>query len=66
MELNFRCKSCGTVYDYEVGKLTFDENGDGQLEHYPICPDCNQKDQWALTEYGQGQVTEIHLSELDF
>lgn len=62
MLLNFECARCQTNYDFEVGRLTFDENGDGALEIQPHCPACNS-DQWALSELGQSQATAVQLSD---
>ncbi len=63
MVLNFNCKRCHTNYDFEVGRLTFDENGDGALEVQPNCPRC-RSDQWLLSELGQSQATAVQLSDL--
>ena len=63
MVLNFDCKHCHTNYDFEIGRLTFNANGDGALEIQPHCPRCDS-DQWALSELGQSQVTAVHLSSL--
>ena len=63
MILNFDCKHCHTNYDFEVGQLSFDENGDGHLEIQPECPHCHSP-KWALSELGQSQATAVHLADL--
>lgn len=63
MVLNFDCKRCGHNYDFQVGQLTFDANGDGQLELPPHCAHCGSN-AWALSEIGQSQVTAVHLEKM--
>lgn len=63
MELNFICRSCRREYDFEVGKVTLDEEGNGHLEIEPHCPYCKDK-KWELSEYGQSQATELDLADL--
>ncbi len=65
--INFRCRKCNSIFDSNVGKITFPRNGQRPIfEKDIICPKCGviSIDKILLTETGQTQLTEIHMSEL--
>ncbi len=62
MQLNFECRICKLIYDYDVGEVSFNEIGDLRLEIYPVCLKCKSK-KWYLSEYGQSQVTKLFMSK---
>jgi rubredoxin len=64
MEINFKCKKCGGIFDYDVGDVGIDKNTfSPQFENEISCPSCGKRtiDDVLLTELGQGQLTEITL-----
>ncbi len=63
MKVNLKCSECKVHYDFEVGKVTTDEEMNLIFEHKSVCPKCGAKDKDLLTEIGQGQMTEFFFSE---
>lgn len=66
-ELNFECKKCSSIFDCNVGKITFPPNGQRPIyENEIICPECGvlSMDDVLLTEWGQTQLTEAHMSTI--
>ena len=64
MLINFECRECGSLFDYDVGTVTFPENSDSlNFERKIICPKCGQlsMDEVFLTELGESQLTEATL-----
>ena len=64
MLINFECRECGSLFDYDVGTVTFPENSDSlNFERKIICPKCGQlsMDEVFLTELGERQLTEATL-----
>ena len=63
MKINFECKKCKRIFDCDVGKISFDWNGESdrpEFEKPIICPKCGIRsmDDVFLTEIGQTQLTE--------
>lgn len=58
MEVNLKCGKCKTIYDYEVGNITEDENYSLKFENETICPKCGAKGEDLLSELGQSQMTD--------
>jgi hypothetical protein len=61
MVINFICKKCKIVFDSDVGEISINEKTlrpDFELDIH--CPRCGKRtiDEVALTELGQGQMTE--------
>ena len=65
MDVNLKCGSCKTNYDFEVGEPSMDENMRLVFEHKPVYPKCGAKDKELLSELGQSQMTEWHMKGLD-
>ena len=68
VKINFRCRTCNRIFDCNVGEITFPKKS-GQrpiFEKELICPKCGviPIDKVLLTEKGQTQLTEVHMSEL--
>jgi len=64
MVINFECQKCRTLFDCDIGTVTFSENSDQpDFEKEIICPKCGSfsMDEVLLTEIGQSQLTEITL-----
>ena len=64
MEIYFECKECGSIFDCDVGTVSFSEDSfRPQFENEIICPKCGQRsmDDVLLTELGQSQLTEATL-----
>ncbi len=62
--INFKCKECKRVFDFEVGKISFElVEGRPQFENQIKCPHCGPLtlDEVELTEVGQTELTEIYL-----
>ncbi len=64
-ELNFECRKCKSIFDCDVGKITFPIKPDQRpiFENDIECPKCGVitiKDV-LLTETGQTQITVAHL-----
>ncbi len=59
--LNFKCKNCGTTFDFNVGKITFGNKL--SFENSVLCIKCGlvEIDDLELTELGQTQVAELFL-----
>jgi rubredoxin len=67
-ELNFKCKKCKIIFDCDVGKISFPpEMNRPKFEKNIECPNCGilSMDEVILTELGQSQLTEIHLSSME-
>jgi len=64
MRVNLRCSVCGSIYDYEVGEPSMDDNYRLVFEKKPICPQCKAIDKELLTEKGQGQMTDWDLRNM--
>ncbi len=67
-EINFRCRKCNSIFDCNVGKITFPLKP-GQRPIYEndiVCPKCGviSIDKVLLTELGQTQLTEAHLAAM--
>ena len=67
--LNFKCKKCKTVFDYDVGEVTFPSSQKTpSFERDIHCSKCGIRsiDQIELTELGQTLLSEIFFStEMD-
>jgi len=66
-ELNLKCKKCRKTFDCDLGKITFPPDLEHpKFEKEIVCPKCGilSINQVELTELGQSQLTEIHLSSL--
>jgi rubredoxin len=64
MEINFECKSCGGIFDNDVGTVSVSmESFRPQFENGINCPKCERRsiDDVLLTELGQSQLTEATL-----
>jgi rubredoxin len=64
MEINFECKSCGGIFDNDVGTVSVSmESFRPQFENETNCPKCGRRsiDDVLLTELGQSQLTEATL-----
>jgi hypothetical protein len=64
MEINFECQKCRTLFDCEIGTVTFPENSDKpDFEKEIICRKCGRLSmgEVLLTEKGQSQLTEMTL-----
>jgi DNA-directed RNA polymerase subunit RPC12/RpoP len=61
--INFRCKKCGKVFDFEVGKIVFGKRL--SFENEIKCENCGvlTLDEIELTEWGQTQVSELFFKE---
>lgn len=64
--INFKCKKCGEIFNFDVGKISFelvDERP--QFENEIKCENCGllTLDEVELTELGQSQLTELQLEE---
>ena len=64
MEGNLKCGNCQHVYNFEVGEPSIGKDFNLQFENKPICPKCEAEDKELLTELGQSQMTDWHLSGL--
>lgn len=67
-ELNFNCRKCRSIFDSNVGEITFPTKP-GQrpkFENDIVCPRCGviRIEDVLLTELGQTQITEIHLGSM--
>lgn len=65
--INFKCKKCKRVFDFDVGKISFelvDERP--QFENQIKCSHCGALtlDEVELTEIGQTELTEIYLKDV--
>ena len=56
------------TYDYAVEKVSMNlEIMKAEYKNKPICPYCKEKNNYFLSEEGQGQMTELMFSgELEF
>jgi hypothetical protein len=64
MVINFECQKCGTLFDCDIGTVTFPEDSDRPVfQKEIICPKCGilSMDEVLLTEIGQSQLTEATL-----
>jgi len=64
MVINFECQKCRTLFDCDIGTVTFSENSDRpDFEKEIICPKCGSlsMDEVLLTEIGQSQLTEVTI-----
>jgi rubredoxin len=62
MEINFECKKCGVIFDFDVGEVGIDESTfRPKFEKKLSCPSCGNItiDEVLLTELGQGQLTQV-------
>ena len=61
--LNFKCKKCKRIFDFEIGKITFGNRLSFEKEIY--CNNCGKReiDDLILTEEGQTMVTELYFEE---
>lgn len=65
--INIRCRKCNSIFDCNVGKITFPKNGERPIfENDLVCPKCGviSIDRILLTEIGQTQLTELHIAAL--
>jgi len=61
MKINFECKECRGIFDFDVGTVSVSEDSfRPQFENEIICPKCGERtiDDVLLTELGQSQLTE--------
>lgn len=61
--LNFKCKKCRKIFNFDVGKITFGDKLD--FENNIICKKCGllEIDDLELTELGQTQATELYFEK---
>jgi rubredoxin len=57
MIVNLKCRKCRYIYDFEVGKVSYDKNYSLIFENETICPKCSAKGEDLLSELGQSQMT---------
>jgi len=65
--INIRCRKCSSIFDSNVGKITFPKDGQRPIfENDIVCPKCGviSIDKIFLTETGQTQLTQLHMSAL--
>lgn len=65
--LNLRCRKCSGIFDGNVGEITFPKNSQRpKFEKDIVCPKCGviSMDEVFLTEIGQTQLTDLHMSAL--
>ncbi|HIH32552.1 TPA: hypothetical protein HA235_07645 [Candidatus Woesearchaeota archaeon] len=64
VKLNFKCKKCKKVFDFDVGKITFGTRL--SFENNLSCKSCGilKLDDLEMTEKGQTQVTELYFKEI--
>ncbi len=64
--INFKCKKCGSEFDFEVGKVRFTDNIDDMVhfEREICCVKCGilRGNEVELTELGQSQLTRLYLA----
>jgi len=64
-EINFKCRKCSSIFDSEVGNVTFPTraNERPKYEKDIVCPKCGvvTSDKVLLTEIGQGQMTALDM-----
>lgn len=69
MEVNFKCRKCGGIFDCDIGTVAVPEDSERPVfEKSIVCPKCGLRsmDGVFLTELGQSQLTEATLgSDLD-
>lgn len=66
--INFKCKKCKRMFDFDVGKISFELVDDRpQFENQIKCPNCGTLtlDEVELTEIGQTELTEIYLQDVE-
>ncbi len=66
--LNLQCKRCDSIFDCDVGEITFPVDSDRPVfQKEIICPECGvlSMDDILLTEAGQSQLTEVHMSAIE-
>lgn len=63
MIVNLKCESCGHIYNFDVGEVSFGKNGKLAFSNKSICPKCNACDKDLLTEIGQSQMTRWFLDD---
>ena len=67
-ELNFKCRKCKSIFDCDVGRITFPTKPRQRptFENEIECPKCGviTIENVLLTELGQTQITEIHLESV--
>ena len=64
MEINFKCKKCGVIFDCDIGTVTLSDDYERPVfNNRIICPKCGQRsiEDVFLTELGQSQLTEATL-----
>jgi len=64
MEINFKCKKCGVIFDCDIGAVTLSDDYERPVfQNRIICPKCGQRsiEDVFLTELGQSQLTEATL-----
>lgn len=61
--LNFKCKKCRKIFDFNVGKITFGDKL--SFENNIFCKKCGllEIDDLELTELGQTQATELYFEK---
>lgn len=61
--LNFKCKKCRKIFDFNVGKIAFGDKL--SFENNIICKKCGllEIDDLELTELGQTQATELYFEK---
>ena len=65
--INFKCKKCRKVFDFDVGKISFKlVNERPQFENQSKCSHCGvlTLDEVELTEIGQAELTAIYLKDV--
>jgi hypothetical protein len=66
LTLEFKCKKCGAIYEYECGKISINtEKYKGEFEKEPICPNCKAEESWELTFWATTIANEIMNKELE-
>jgi len=64
MEINFKCKKCGGIFDYDIGAVILSDDYERPVfQNRIVCPKCGQRsfEDVFLTELGQSQLTEATL-----
>ena len=64
MIVNLKCGKCRYIYDFEVGKVSYDKKYSLVFENLTICPKCGAKGEDLLSELGQSQMTQWDLENM--
>jgi hypothetical protein len=57
MIVNLKCGKCKFIYNFDVGKVSYNKNYSLVFENQTICPNCGAKGVDLLSELGQSQMT---------